>query len=53
MYKEAEGCRDFIIVKDFYKLIKEPSSKKLGIVLFNDSSQTIRTNFETRNEQLH
>ena len=42
-----------ILVKDFYKLIKEPSSKKLGIVLFNDSSQTIRTNFETRNEQLH
>ena len=37
-----------ILVKDFYKLIKEPSSKKLGIVLFNDSSQSIRTNFKIK-----
>lgn len=41
-----------VLVKDFYKLIKEPS-KKLGIVLFNESNQTISTNFQTRSERLH
>lgn len=41
-----------VLVKDFYKLVKEPS-KNLGIVLFNDSNQTISTNFQTRSERLH
>ena len=53
--KKKEGIcirNQIILTKDFYKLIKEPT-KNLGIVLFNDTSKTISTNFQTKNEQLH
>ncbi len=37
-----------ILVKDFYKLVKEPS-KKAGLVMFNETNPTIRTNFKINN----
>ena len=52
--KRKEGScisTQLVLVKDFYKLVKEPS-KNLGIVLFNESNQTISTNFQTRSERL-
>ena len=47
--KESTPIRNqLILVKDFYKLVKEKTQKN-GLVMFNETNPTIRTNFKIKN----
>lgn len=47
--KESSAIRNqIVLVKDFYKLVKE-KSQKTGLVMFGETNSQIRTNFKLKN----